>query len=248
VDENHDELARLAHAVKERLEWLERGGVTGVPRRRAAASAPVPQPVAPPPARSPSLPVATETLEAIRADLGDCTRCKLAPTRKNIVFGVGDPRAALVFVGEAPGADEDASGEPFVGAAGQLLTKMIGAMGFARGEVYIANIIKCRPPKNRNPEPDEIEKCEPFLIRQLGALQPRMIVTLGKFAAQTLLRSDSSISSLRGRFHEYQGIPLMPTFHPAFLLRQPEAKREVWADLQKVMAELDKLGIARRKA
>jgi DNA polymerase len=179
----------------------------------------------------------------VRDELGDCQRCKLAPKRKNLVFGVGDPDARLVFVGEAPGADEDASGEPFVGQAGQLLTKMIGAMGYRREQVYICNILKCRPPGNRNPEPDEVAACEPFLVQQLGAIRPRMIVALGKFAAQCLLRSDAPISALRGRFQSYQGIPLMPTFHPAYLLRSPEKKREVWADLQQVMAELARLGI-----
>jgi DNA polymerase len=191
--------------------------------------------------------VAAKALAVVRDDLGDCQRCKLSPLRKNIVFGVGSPDAPLVFVGEAPGGDEDRTGEPFVGAAGQLLTKMIIAMGLPREEVYICNILKCRPPGNRNPEPDEIEQCEPFLKKQLAAIRPRMIVALGKFAAQCLLRSDAPISRLRGRFQTYEGIPLMPTFHPAFLLRNPDAKREVWADLKLVMAELDRLGIARRQ-
>jgi DNA polymerase len=190
---------------------------------------------------------AAQRLAVVRDELGDCTRCKLAPKRTNIVFGVGSPEAAVVFVGEAPGADEDRTGEPFVGAAGQLLTKMIEAMGLSRDEVYICNILKCRPPGNRNPEPDEIAECEPFLKRQLAAIRPRMIVALGKFAAQCLLRSDAPISRLRGQWKAYEGIPLMPTYHPAFLLRTPTAKREVWNDLQQVMGELDRLGIARRK-
>ncbi len=188
-------------------------------------------------------------LLVIRADLGDCTRCKLHPTRKNIVFGVGNPAADLVFAGEAPGSNEDARGEPFVGDAGQLLDKMILAMGWAREDVYIANIIKCRPPGNRNPEPDEIEQCEPFLIRQLAALKPRVIVALGKFAAQCLLQKyDTPIGALRGSFHEYQGIRVMPTYHPAYLLRTPSAKRMVWADLQLVMAELERLGVKAPRA
>jgi DNA polymerase len=191
-------------------------------------------------------PVGAAGLSLVREELGDCTRCKLAPKRTNIVFGVGNPDAPLVFVGEAPGADEDRTGEPFVGAAGQLLTKMIEAMGLTRQDVYICNILKCRPPGNRNPEPDEIAECEPFLRRQLAAIRPRMIVALGKFAAQCLLRSDAPISRLRGQWKEYAGIPLMPTYHPAFLLRTPSAKREVWNDLQEVMARLDALGIARR--
>jgi len=176
-----------------------------------------------------------------------CTKCPLAATRTNVVFGVGDPHADLMFVGEGPGEQEDLRGEPFVGRAGQLLTKMIEAMGYRREEVYIANVVKCRPPGNRNPEPDEIAACEPFLKRQLGAIRPRMIVCLGKFAAQCLLRSEAPISKLRGRFQSYEGIPLMPTFHPAFLLRNPSSKREVWSDLQLVRAELDRLGIPRRR-
>ncbi len=183
----------------------------------------------------------------ISDELGECTRCKLSTQRKKIVFGVGDPNASLVFVGEAPGADEDRTGEPFVGAAGQLLDRMIGAMGLSRSEIYIANIIKCRPPANRNPEADEIASCEPFLKKQLGAIAPQVIVCLGKFAAQTLLQSTAPVSSLRGQWKTYQGIPLMPTFHPAYLLRTPEAKRVVWDDLKEVMARMDELGLPRRR-
>ena len=164
----------------------------------------------------------TAGLQVVRDELGDCQRCKLAPSRTNLVFGVGNPDADLVFVGEAPGADEDAQGEPFVGKAGQLLTKMIEAMGYTRDDVYICNVLKCRPPGNRNPEPDEVASCEPFLKRQLAAIRPRMIVALGKFAAQCLLRDDTPITRLRGGFRSYEGIPLMPTFHPAYLLRDPE--------------------------
>jgi DNA polymerase len=179
-------------------------------------------------------------LLAIRRDLGECTRCKLARGRGRLVFGVGNPAAELVFVGEGPGEDEDRQGEPFVGRAGQLLTRMIEAMGFARTDVYIANVVKCRPPGNRNPEPDEIEACEPFLRAQLGAIHPRVIVALGKFAAQTLLRESTPISRLRGRWAAYEGVPLMPTFHPAYLLRSPEEKKKAWDDLQLVMKELGK--------
>lgn len=186
-------------------------------------------------------------LRQIRAELGDCQRCKLAGGRKNIVFGVGSAEAKLAFVGEGPGADEDRTGEPFVGKAGQLLTRMIGAMGLERGEVYICNVVKCRPPGNRTPEPDEVAACEPFLKRQLAVIAPRIIIALGKSASQALLRTNAPISSFRGRFASYENIPLMPTFHPAFLLRNPSAKREVWEDLQKVMAELDRLGIPRRQ-
>src|SRR5262249_50085475 len=159
---------------------------------------------------------AESRLRVVREELGECTRCKLASGRKHIVFGVGNPSATLLFVGEAPGYDEDQQGEPFVGRAGQLLDRMIAAMGLALQDVYICNVIKCRPPGNRNPEPDEIEACEPFLHRQLQAIAPRIIVTLGKFAAQNLLRSSAPISALRGTWHSYQGIPVMPTFHPAF--------------------------------
>jgi len=179
-------------------------------------------------------------LAAIRDDLGDCRRCKLAAGRTTLVYGVGSPTAELMFVGEGPGADEDVQGEPFVGRAGQLLTKMIEAMGYRRDQVYIANVVKCRPPGNRNPEPDEIEACEPFLRRQIEAVGPRVIVALGKFAAQTLLRSAIPITKLRGTWSTYGGVRLMPTFHPAYLLRSPEEKKKAWADLQLVMAELGK--------
>jgi DNA polymerase len=175
------------------------------------------------------------TLDQIRRELGDCRRCKLCTGRKNIVFGVGNPRAELVFVGEGPGEQEDLQGVPFVGPAGELLTKMIQAMGFSRDEVYICNVVKCRPPGNRNPEPDEINACEPFLRSQLLALQPKVIVALGKFAAQTLLRDSTPITRLRGQWREYQGVKLMPTFHPAYLLRSPHEKRKAWEDLQQVM-------------
>ena len=179
------------------------------------------------------------TLEALRAEIGDCQRCKLAGGRTQIVFGVGNPRARLVFVGEAPGRDEDRQGEPFVGRAGQLLTEIITkGMKLARSDVYIANVIKCRPPDNRNPEPDEVASCEPFLVRQLGLIGPEVIVALGKFASQTLLRTKTPITQLRGRWYDYHGIKVMPTFHPAYLLRNPGDKRLVWEDIQKVMRVL----------
>ncbi len=175
-------------------------------------------------------------LDEVRTDLGECTRCKLHKGRHTIVFGVGSERARLMFVGEAPGEEEDRQGIPFVGKAGQLLTKMIEAMGLRRDDVYI-----CRPPNNRNPEPDELSACEPFLKGQLGAVKPEVIVTLGKFAAQALLREDTPISRLRGQWKQYEGIPLMPTFHPAYLLRSPGEKGKVWDDLKQVMK---KLGLA----
>ncbi len=178
------------------------------------------------------------SLTEIRTDLGDCRRCKLHPGRTNIVFGVGNPEARLMFVGEGPGADEDEQGEPFVGRAGQLLTQIIKAMGLEREDVYIANVVKCRPPGNRNPEPDEIEACSPFLQAQIASIQPTVIVALGKFAAQTLLQTETPISRLRGQFHTLGGVAVMPTFHPSYLLRNPAAKREVWEDMKMVMKKL----------
>lgn len=210
--------------------------------RPVSARAPEPPPAARPsvgPLPGGPLPGVVEgerpTLDEIRRELGDCRRCKLCDGRKNIVFGSGNPRAELVFVGEGPGADEDQQGVPFVGAAGQLLTKMIEAMGYRRDDVYICNVVKCRPPGNRNPEPDEVTACEPFLRAQLRAVQPRVIVALGKFAAQTLLRDQTPITKMRGHWREYEGIKLMPTFHPAYLLRQPAEKKKAWEDLQQVM-------------
>jgi uracil-DNA glycosylase len=179
-------------------------------------------------------PAADESLDKIRQDLGDCRRCKLAPTRTNIVFGFGNPKAELMFVGEAPGADEDAQGLPFVGRAGQLLTKIIEAIDLRREEVFICNILKCRPPGNRNPEPDEITACDQFLFRQIASVKPKVICAVGTFGAQTLLRTKQPISSLRGNFFDYRGAKLMATFHPAYLLRNPNEKRKVWEDVRKI--------------
>ena len=180
-----------------------------------------------------------EALIAIREDIGDCTRCKLhGQGRTQIVFGVGNPNADLMFVGEAPGADEDIQGIPFVGRAGQLLTKIIEAISLTRDEVYIANVIKCRPPGNRNPDPDEVEACERFLFRQIDTIQPKVIVALGTFAAKALLKTNDPISRLRGRIYEFRAAKLIPTFHPAFLLRSPERKRDVWEDMKKVRSLL----------
>jgi DNA polymerase len=190
----------------------------------------------PAPAAAPA--VVRPTLDQVRAELGECARCKLHQHRQRIVFGVGNPSARLVFVGEAPGADEDAQGEPFVGRAGQLLTKIIEAMGMRREDVYICNIIKCRPPNNRTPETDEIMACQPFLLKQLGAIGPRFICALGGPAAQTLLQTKEPISRLRGRFHDYHGIPLLPTFHPAFLLRNPNEKKTVWEDMKLLLRHM----------
>jgi DNA polymerase len=255
-----DELNDLALELRRHLAWQEADGsrvvladraslqgarpATQGPMKTAPVAAPVkapvvakpvaPQPVQPPPTATITS-VERRPLDEIRRELGDCQRCKLCKGRNTIVFGAGNPRAELVFVGEGPGEEEDKQGVPFVGKAGQLLTKMIEAMTFTRDTVYICNVVKCRPPNNRNPEPDEIEACEPFLKAQLASLQPKVIVALGKFAAQTLLRDQTSITRLRGQWRQYQGIPLMPTFHPAYLLRQPEEKKLAWMDLQEVM-------------
>jgi uracil-DNA glycosylase len=182
----------------------------------------------------------SSALHVIREDLGaECTRCKLHTLgRTQVVFGVGNPNADLMFVGEAPGADEDIQGEPFVGRAGQLLTKIIEAIDLRREDVYIANVIKCRPPGNRNPEPDEVEQCEPFLFRQIDTVKPKVIVALGKFAAQCLLRTNDPITRIRGREFKYRDAILIPTYHPAYLLRTPSAKREVWEDMKRVRAIL----------
>ena len=184
----------------------------------------------------------TPTLEEIREEIGDCKRCKLHRGRQNIVFGVGNPEADLMFVGEAPGADEDAQGIPFVGRAGQLLTRIIEAIGLQREQVYIANILKCRPPRNRDPERDEVESCEGFLFQQIQAIDPMLVVALGRYAAQTLLQTKTAISRIRGQFFPYRGGLLIPTFHPSYLLRNPRAKREVWEDMKAIRAKLTDLG------
>ena len=223
----------LAAAKKER-------GAPAAPR--AAAHVPAVSPVLPV-IQAPSLFDAAErvegdTLEGIQAFIGECTRCRLHKQRTTIVFGVGNSKAELVFVGEGPGRDEDAQGIPFVGRAGQLLTQMIEAMGLRRDDVYICNVVKCRPPENRLPERDEIATCSPFLLRQLAVIQPKVIVCLGNVAAQTLLGTHKSISHFRGQWFDYRGSRLIATYHPAYLLRNPNAKGDVWIDLKKVMAVL----------
>ena len=181
-----------------------------------------------------------ETLEELREAIGDCRRCKLWSGRTHLVFGVGNPKAKLMFIGEGPGRDEDMQGEPFVGRAGQLLTDIITkGMGLKREDVYIANVVKCRPPENRNPEPDEVASCEPFLKKQIDLVRPEIIIALGKFAVQTLLQSKVPITKLRGNWHSYHGIKLMPTFHPAYLLRNPGDKKLVWEDIKKVIKEMN---------
>jgi uracil-DNA glycosylase len=248
-------VVELVAAIRAHLDYQRRLGVSGyavsprpvvspsAPDRRVAAAR-TRLPARADPAQTGSLftepGVARATsLDDLRAAIGDCQRCKLAPHRTNLVFGVGNPSARLVFVGEGPGADEDGQGEPFVGRAGQLLTEIITkGMRLRREDVYIANVIKCRPPGNRNPEPDEVASCEPFLLRQLELIAPEVVVALGKFAAQTLLRTKTPITQLRGRWFDYRGMRLMPTFHPAYLLRNPADKRLVWQDIQHVMQVL----------
>ncbi|MBD3426349.1 MAG: uracil-DNA glycosylase [Candidatus Omnitrophica bacterium] len=190
---------------------------------------------------------ATETLESLESRVKTCDECALAASRNNVVFGEGDPQADLVFIGEAPGRDEDRQGRPFVGRAGQLLTKIIESIGLSREDVYICNILKCRPPGNRNPHPSEIAVCSPYLVRQIEIIKPRVICALGKFASQTLLASETPISRLRGRFHDYKGIQLMPTYHPAYLLRNPSGKNDVWHDM-KAIAKVLGLEIPERRS
>ena len=194
------------------------------------------------PTEEPSAMASVHTLEELRAEIGDCQRCRLCEKRNSIVFGVGNPNAEIVFVGEGPGYEEDKQGEPFVGRAGQLLTQIITkGMQMRREDVYIANVVKCRPPENRNPEPDEIAACEPFLLKQLELIKPRVIIALGKFAAQTLLQDTTPITRLRGKWQSYHGIQLMPTLHPAYLLRNPKEKRLVWEDIKAVLREMGRL-------
>ena len=236
--------------LRAHLEFLEELGIDGVrlePEWRSRR-----EPVEPREPKEPLESVPSEPIEPtapsepkialriIRDELGaDCSRCKLHTLgRTQVVFGVGNPNADLMFVGEAPGADEDVQGEPFVGRAGQLLTKIIEAIDLRRDDVYIANVIKCRPPGNRNPEPDEVEQCEPFLFRQIDTVKPKVIVALGKFAAQCLLRTNDPITRIRGREFKYRDAVLIPTYHPAYLLRTPSAKREVWEDMKRVRAIL----------
>ena len=220
MDENINE---LLSDLRTYLEYLKGMGITTLP-----VAEDVPQKA--PRSESP-------TLADVRKELGDCKRCKLHRTRKTIVFGEGNEKATLMFIGEGPGYDEDVQGRPFVGKAGQLLTKIIESINLSREEVYIANIIKCRPPQNRNPEPDEIGSCNPFLMEQIRVIQPKIICALGTFSAHTLLKTDTKITALRGRLFDLEKIKVIPTYHPAFLLRNPERKKEVWEDMKKI-AEL----------
>ena len=232
----------MSRELADHLKYYEQIGVAGVSRDPKWRTRNAAEPFAPNDSASGVILAQgnDDSLEVITTEIGaDCRRCKLCTLgRSQIVFGVGNPKARLMFVGEAPGEDEDKKGEPFVGRAGQLLTKIIEAIGMTRDQVYIANVIKCRPPGNRNPEPDEVASCEPFLFRQIDVIQPKVIVPLGKFAAQSLLKTVDPITKLRGRQFDYRGAVLIPTFHPAYLLRNPSAKREVWDDMKRVRAIL----------
>jgi len=231
--------------VSEYLKFYSELGVSHLklPDRPAKTEPPVQATVEASSAPSPDPPaVPSGSLEALREEIGDCRRCKLAPARTHLVFGSGNSKAELMFVGEAPGQDEDLQGLPFVGRAGQLLTKIIEAIELKRDDVYIANILKCRPPNNRPPEPDEIAACRGFVARQIEHIRPLIIVALGKFAAQTLLDVETPISRIRGKFFDHRGIPLIPTYHPSYLLRNPSAKREVWEDMKAVRERLKELG------
>ena len=236
--------------LKNKLEALYLSGEREFALARPS-QAPTPTPSMEGTPMSPSDP--QSQLDEVRTDIGDCQRCRLCEERTNIVFGVGNPQASLMFVGEAPGRDEDKKGEPFVGRAGKLLTKIIEAMKFKREDVYIANVVKCRPPDNRNPAPDEIQTCEPYLLRQIEIIRPQIIVCLGTFAAQLILQTEEKIGVLRSNFHSWPSatvkakfetsleegaIQVMPTYHPAFLLRNPNMKKPVWDDMKKVLEKL----------
>jgi uracil-DNA glycosylase len=233
-----DELVDLVAQLKQQLVRHHAAGAWAAPGGRTVRP-PIDALLDPPPLAG----LGASRLAQVRTELGECTRCKLHTTRRSIVFGVGAPDAPLMFVGEGPGEQEDRRGEPFVGPAGELLDKMIDAMGWSRETVYIHNIVSCRPPNNRNPQPDEVDACRPFLEARINAIGPRIIVALGRPAANMLLGTDAPISTLRGQFHDRNGIRVMPTFHPAYLLREPDKKRDAWADLKLVMGELGRLGI-----
>ncbi|MSQ46915.1 MAG: uracil-DNA glycosylase [Deltaproteobacteria bacterium] len=267
AEATRDTLRQIAESLRSYLETLKDSGVGSLPGHAVAEQLvlvrPLPEQAAPvalapepmmKKAEAVAMPTQTQdmfvasqlqsvnTLEALRAGIGDCRRCKLCQGRTNIVFGVGSPQAEVMFVGEGPGHDEDLKGEPFVGRAGQLLTDIITkGMKMTREEIYIANVVKCRPPENRNPEPDEVAACQPFLLKQIDIIKPRVLVALGTYAAQTLLQVKTPISRLRGVWYSYHGVKLMPTFHPAYLLRNPNDKRLVWLDIQAVLREMGRL-------
>jgi DNA polymerase len=224
MDSMDEKMGEVISDLKSYLECLKGMGIHSLPTSERVVDKPGP--------------FRTITLVEVRKELGDCKRCKLHRSRRTIVFGEGNERADLMFIGEGPGYDEDVQGRPFVGKAGQLLTKIIESINLPREEVYITNIIKCRPPGNRNPEPDEIQSCNPFLMNQIRVIRPKIICALGTFAAQTLLKTDTKISALRGKSFDIEGIKVIPTYHPAFLLRNPERKREVWEDMKKIAESL----------
>ena len=241
------EIVALAQALRRHLQRRQRAGIRllsgrqpSIPMKPKRVAADQPSiSTERKPLAEPSAALGAKSLEELRAEIGDCRRCKLCAGRTHLVYGVGNPHARLMFVGEGPGRDEDLQGEPFVGRAGQLLNDIITkGMGLKREDVYIANVVKCRPPENRNPEPDEVAACEPFLKKQIDLIRPEIIVGLGKFAVQTLLQSKVPITKLRGTWQRYHGIKLMPTFHPAYLLRNPADKKLVWEDIKKVIKEL----------
>jgi DNA polymerase len=248
MDEARDELKAITYSLRRHLEWREQAGI-GLLNSKQLVNRSVPQNDSCQQGILGGLEgslfsnyedaLRARSLAELRVAIGDCRRCKLWPGRTHIVFGVGNPKAMVMFVGEGPGRDEDLQGEPFVGRAGQLLTDIITkGMNLRREDVYIANVVKCRPPENRNPEQDEIESCEPFLKRQVDLVKPKIIVGLGKFAVQTLLKTKVPIMRLRGNWHDYHGIKLMPTLHPAYLLRNPGDKKLVWEDIKRVLKEL----------
>lgn len=227
-----DDRAWLEEQLRERLSFYASMTSLGFARRETIAE----------PAPAPEMEdrgIVRESLETIRDDLGDCTRCALHAGRRNIVFGVGNPRADLMFIGEGPGQEEDRQGLPFVGPAGQLLTKIIHAIDLTRDDVYIANVVKCRPPGNRDPEPEEVEACRQFIDRQVDSIHPKVICALGRVSALNLLRTDEGITRIRGRIYSYRGAKLVPTYHPAYLLRNPAKKRECWEDMKLIRRLLD---------
>lgn len=226
-EDPRQELRELAADLENFLRFQSRLGWVGTPRPEKSSSSP-------PKSSKKDRP----TLAEIRAEMGDCQRCKLSQTRTHLVFGEGSPRARLMFVGEAPGAEEDLQGRPFVGEAGQLLNRMLHKLGLRREEVYITNVVKSRPPGNRDPEADEVEACLPFLIKQIESIQPLVIVTLGRIATQSLLNTKDPITKLRGKWQKFQGIRVMPTFHPSYLLRSPKERLKTWEDMQQVMEYL----------
>ncbi len=243
---DRDELSLVAASLRSHMQWREEAGIGFLPlgnsgnRKTLDVNRQVPRQALEGNLFSDyTSAYKSDSLDELRAAIGDCRRCKLCSGRTHLVFGVGNPKAEVMFVGEGPGRDEDLKGEPFVGRAGQLLTDIITkGMGMKREDVYIANVIKCRPPDNRNPEPDEIESCEPFLVRQIELIKPRVLIGLGKFAVQTLLKNKLPITKLRGVWHDYHGTKFMPTLHPAYLLRNPGDKKLVWQDIKKVLQEL----------